>query len=102
MIAISICEDVHGLRLLQVLQGRRSMVFSVAFSPNGRTLAAASRDGIGLWEVATGREFFTIGAVRPEPTWIEFVDATTLLTGNSKTKALHRYGGPPGGERPDR
>jgi serine/threonine protein kinase/WD40 repeat protein len=87
-------RDVHGLRLLQVLQGRRNTVWGVAFSADGRTLAAATTDGVCLWEVATGREFFTIGAVPPEPAWIEFVDATTLVTGNGKEWALYRYGEP--------
>jgi WD40 repeat protein len=102
--AISIwdAQDVHGLRLLQVLQGRHGTVFSVAFSPNGRTLAGASSDGIDLWDVATGREFFTISAVPVEPSWIEFVDSTTLLAGSEKIWAIHRYGGPLDGERPGR
>ncbi len=38
-------------------QGHRSAVTSVAFSPDGKTLATSSRDNdIKLWDVATGRE----------------------------------------------
>jgi WD40 repeat protein len=95
-------RDVHGLRPLQLLQGRRDMVWAVALSPNGRTLAAASADGICLWEVATGRELFTIGAHLPAPSWIEFIDSTTLVTGNDESSTLHRFGEPPGGTRPGR
>src|SRR5436309_1530473 len=37
-------------------------VFSVAFSPDGRTLAAGSWDGVvRLWEVATGKELHHFG-----------------------------------------
>ena len=32
--------------------GRRAAVFSVAFSPDRRTLATGSADGIRLWDVA--------------------------------------------------
>jgi WD domain, G-beta repeat len=35
-----------------VFQGQMSRVCSVAFAPNGRTLAAASREGVFLWDFA--------------------------------------------------
>jgi WD40 repeat protein len=41
---------------LHTLTGHTSSVMSVAFSPNGRTLASSSRDkSIRLWDVATGK-----------------------------------------------
>jgi WD40 repeat protein len=41
--------------------GPRDGIKSVAFSPNGTTLAASSRDGrIVLWEAATGKEVLNI------------------------------------------
>ena len=48
--------------LIAALKGHRSVVRSVAFAPNGNTLASASGDStIKLWEVATHRNFDTIG-----------------------------------------
>jgi WD40 repeat protein len=43
--------------------GLMDKIKSVAFSPDGKTLAAASGDGrIGLWQVATGKEVLCIMA----------------------------------------
>src|SRR5476649_349374 len=49
--------DVETGRSLQTFVGHRSVVTSVAFSPNGKVAVSASNDGaIKLWSVASGRE----------------------------------------------
>ena len=48
--------DLHSRQCLHILQDHANLVWNLAFSGDGQTLATSSMDGtIGLWEVATGR-----------------------------------------------
>src|SRR5258705_2632345 len=48
-------------KLWDTLQGHTQAVVSVAYSPDGKTLASASYDGtLKLWDVTTGKERATL------------------------------------------
>jgi WD40 repeat protein len=58
--------DVREDRCLRVLQGHRHGLLSLAFSPDGQTLASGSRDDtIMLWNYKTGECLKTLRADRP-------------------------------------
>src|SRR5262245_17737398 len=49
--------DLDARRVMRVLYGHHSIVNSIAFTPEGKSLATASPDRtIRIWDVATGRE----------------------------------------------
>jgi len=53
--------EVATGKALQTLQGHTSAVYSVAISPDGKTLASGSYDNtVRLWEVATGKALQTL------------------------------------------
>src|SRR5262249_43242926 len=65
------------------LQGHTDLIWSLSFSPDGRTLATASWDGtVKLWEVASGRERATLRG-HTGPVWsVTFLpDGRTLASG---------------------
>jgi len=59
--------DVRNGRELRESRGHTSMVWGVAFSPNGRTLASGSEHGkdgaIKLWETLSGNELLTLKGI---------------------------------------
>jgi WD40 repeat protein len=67
---------------LVVQTGHTSFVKSIAFSPDGKILASASKDQtVKLWETASGRQLFTL--TQPDEVWaVAFSpDGKTLATG---------------------
>jgi Tol biopolymer transport system component len=84
--------DVATGKELRRLAGLNDNIKAVAFSPDGKTVAATSRDGrIALWEAATGKERLHILA-HPEHADASFActpclafspDATKLASGST-------------------
>jgi RNA polymerase sigma factor (sigma-70 family) len=59
---------------------------TLAFSPNGRTVASGSWQVVQLWEVATGKERFAFPAHRGEVTSVQFFpDGRRLATASPDT-----------------
>jgi RNA polymerase sigma factor (sigma-70 family) len=80
---IRLWEAATG-KVSRILPGLRGFVFSVGFSPDGKTLASGNGDRtIGLWEAATGKEIRTLkesyGAVAFSP------DGKTLASGGNRS-----------------
>ncbi|HLA12065.1 MAG TPA: caspase family protein [Pyrinomonadaceae bacterium] len=70
---------------LAVQTGHLAMVFSVGFSPDGKTLASASYDlTINLWDVATGTEFRKLKGHSAPVTSIAFSPDGKILASGSR------------------
>jgi WD40 repeat protein len=74
--------DVQSGRFLRRFTGLTRWAYTVAFSPDGKTLAAGGWDGtIWLWEVATGRPLRTLSGHGELVTMVAFgPDGNTLAS----------------------
>lgn len=52
--------DVGGGKLSAICRGSQYEILSLAFSPDGSTLASAGRDRARIWDVATGRMLLSV------------------------------------------
>jgi WD40 repeat protein/serine/threonine protein kinase len=70
--------------------GHTDEVFSVAFSPDGKTLATASKDGTArTWDVATGNPRHTLAGHTAEVICVAFSpDGTRLVTGSEDRQLI--------------
>src|SRR5690242_16904850 len=76
------------------LEGDRNIVWSLAFSPDGKQLAGGDHDGnVHVWDAATGKEVLT---KRVETSWVRGVgfngDGTLLATAAAAPLPITRPG----------
>ncbi|MBP5976887.1 ribosome assembly protein 4, partial [Brasilonema sp. CT11] len=83
--AVYIHPNENKLIERYTLEGHSSSVNSVAFSPDGKTLASGSSDNsIKLWDVATGKQLKTLEGHSSSVKSVAFsADGKTLASGSS-------------------
>ncbi|WP_414567827.1 WD40 repeat domain-containing protein [Nostoc sp. CCY 9925] len=77
--------DVSRKKVIHFLAGHNDPINSVAFSPDGQTLASGSRDGsVKLWDVQSGKELLTLSNQSDDG----FCDPVTCVAFSSDGKTL--------------
>lgn len=89
---VKVWDAASGQEVL-ALKGHTLEVLSVAFSPDGRGLASASRDGtVKVWDVSTGQEMSTFKGHTSEVTSVAFSSDGKRFALASTDKTIRVWG----------
>ena len=86
--------DAHTGKALDLLMGHREVVNSVAFSPDGTTLASSGGDknhAIHLWDVVRGRHKTTLARHTGQITSLAFSPHGTMLASGSGDNTIRLW-----------
>jgi WD40 repeat protein len=82
-------QAIYNLQECNRLNGHSSMVVSVSFSPDGKTIASASGDTtIKIWDVVTGKEITTLTGHRHAVMSVRFSPDGKMIASASTDKSI--------------
>ncbi|HEV3257262.1 MAG TPA: WD40 repeat domain-containing protein, partial [Gemmataceae bacterium] len=88
---LRLVDAATGKELRQLQGNRRRGITSLAFSPDGKTLALASYDTTLLWEVATGKELHQLRGHQDAVSSLAFSPDGRVLAAGSWDNTVHLW-----------